>query len=158
VSRRLSTFFDYASTAGLSSLSTTLTIDGLRCGVVCLNSAWLSAGENERHHLVISRAQLDSCLECLEPSSLTIALAHHPLSWLEDQDSRIVRDRLDSSVDVLLTGHVHEDDSRLTAGPAGGCASFAARPVHAKDKEEGFNYLEFDTATREGAIHFFRWS
>jgi len=65
---------------------------------------------------------------------------------------------MDGFLDILLTGHVHEDDGRIEISAHGGFVHLAARPFTGDGEIDGFNILEIDPKTREGKAHFFRWS
>jgi predicted MPP superfamily phosphohydrolase len=94
-------------------------IAGLR--FVVLNSAWFSRGDEDRGKLWIGLPQL----EVMENSSqlvktdnydtdaITVAVIHHPNSWLSDAEQNSYADRLNTyrylsqHCHIILSGHVH---------------------------------------------------
>src|SRR5262249_16701627 len=76
----------------------------------------------------IVRRCLDTAIEELKKvgSALKIALIHHPLGWLHEAERSNVRTALQSNVDIILRGHLHETDVEAVAGMMGNALHFAA--------------------------------
>jgi predicted MPP superfamily phosphohydrolase len=156
--QRLLPYMDYCARSGLRSKSTVVNLRGSPCGIVCLNSSWLAQGDQDHRRLAITRAQVEQSHGELGPAAITLGVVHHPLAWLSDRDARRVRDRLEQFVDVLLTGHVHEDDGRVEMIARGGCAHFAARSFVGDGDIDGFNLIHLNVLNRTGSVAFFKWS
>lgn len=88
-----------------------------------LNTCWSSAKKNEKRKLVFGKKQKRYIEESYrnekikhenvgKPIDLTIALAHHPLNWLEaNEEEELILSMIDQSflnVNLFLCGHVHE--------------------------------------------------
>jgi tetratricopeptide (TPR) repeat protein/predicted MPP superfamily phosphohydrolase len=90
--------------------------------IVGLNSALKSErgngkdGEESERSLMLGKHQVQKALLLAQSQrSLVIALMHHPLSWLKDEDE--VRNYFHERVDVLLTGHMHDARFVQHSGP-----------------------------------------
>ena len=102
-------------------------IDVRGCGVAVLpvNSA-LFCGEGHDHsQLIVGRRCLDDAIAALgaQDAALRVALIHHPLDWLSDIERSNIKARLAGEVDVILRGHLHENEVE-------GVQSVAGRVVH----------------------------
>jgi len=94
-------------------------LGGLR--FVCLNSAWFCRGEEDRGRLWIGLPQLEvmqssgqlSAIPSYDSDPITVALVHHPSSWLHDSESNSYGERpntyhlLAQGSHIILSGHVH---------------------------------------------------
>jgi predicted phosphodiesterase/predicted NACHT family NTPase len=103
-------------------------IRGFRIGVLPLNSALFSQGDDDHGKLWIGRRCLDPALEELEKirTDIRIALVHHPLDWLNDMEGSNIRAELQSGVDFILRGHLHRIDVERIAGISGEALHLAA--------------------------------
>lgn len=88
-----------------------------------IDTSWCSLGGNkDKRNLRISKSQLEEltqeyknkCKEYVNKKIFTIALCHHPLNWLTENDESLLYSYLTNSdylnVDVLLCGHTHDVD------------------------------------------------
>jgi 3',5'-cyclic AMP phosphodiesterase CpdA len=93
-------------------------IGSLTIGILPVNSALFCQGDDDHAKLWIGRRCLDTAVEDLSKlgSALKIALLHHPLDWLHEAERSNVRTALQSNVDIILRGHLHETDVEAVAG------------------------------------------
>lgn len=91
-----------------------LEIDGLKIGVSCINSAWRSTGcgESEKGKLIVGRKQINDSVEAIKTSDIKICMLHHPFDWFTNSD-KIAVEKCISKYDVVLTGHIHESDTKV---------------------------------------------
>ena len=88
-----------------------------------IDTAWCSlGGSKDKRNLRISKAQLEALTDEYKKKYqenqgkriFTIALCHHPLNWLTEEDEAILYSYLTNSdflnTDVLLCGHTHDAD------------------------------------------------
>jgi hypothetical protein len=69
--------------------------------VRCLNTAWLSQREELRRlYFPVSLVS-----ETSSDTDLALTLLHHPYNWLEPDNARALRKALETTSDLLLTGH-----------------------------------------------------
>src|SRR5699024_10015614 len=60
----------------------------------------------DRGNLIIGEREVDKALISLENADVKIALVHHPLDWLIEDDERAVSPLL-SNFQIILHGHIH---------------------------------------------------
>jgi len=103
-------------------------IGGVTIAILPVNSALFCQGDDDHAKLWIGRRCLDTPLDELRKlgSALKIALIHHPLDWLHEAERSNVRTALQSNVDIILRGHLHETDVEAVAGVAGNVLHVAA--------------------------------
>jgi 3',5'-cyclic AMP phosphodiesterase CpdA len=103
-------------------------IGRLRVGILPINSALFCQGDDDHAKLWIGRRSLDAAVEEMKKlgASLKVALLHHPLDWLHEAERSNVRTVLQSNVDIILRGHLHETDVEGVAGVTGNVLHMAA--------------------------------
>jgi predicted phosphodiesterase len=103
-------------------------IQGYKIGVLPLNSALFSQGDDDYGRLWIGRRCLRSALERLQSfgAEFKIALVHHPLDWLNEQERTNIKAELQSGTDFILRGHLHETDVESVVGIGGESLHLAA--------------------------------
>ena len=106
-------------------------VNGHRLGILPINSALFCLGRDDHNNLWIGRRCLDAALAELKTleTELNIALIHHTLEWLSTGEGTNIHAALESSVDILLRGHLHEARIESIASAEGEllrCAAGAA--------------------------------
>jgi len=94
--------------------------EGLSVRLVGLNTALLSASDDDQGKLRLGKAQIDRGLrEPAREGELIVVLSHHPLrsGWLADEKE--VDGWIKSSAHVHLSGHVHEADFEFAGSGSG---------------------------------------
>lgn len=79
---------------------------GRTVGVAGLNSAWATLGglESDRGNLIVGNTLVEHAYEQIADCDLKIAMFHHPLDWLREDDLSEVRRTL-GQFDLVLHGH-----------------------------------------------------
>ncbi len=155
---RLKEFYDFAEATALRHASFLLDLGDRSVGFACLNSAWNSAGDTDRHNLVIAKAQFDEEFKRVAPADIRVGAWHHPLHWLADHDSQAIRDRLLEHFDLCLMGHYHEEDVTFLGSPQGQTFISVAPAFFVPGRSQGFLVYDIQLATRELEVRSFRWS
>jgi len=103
-------------------------ISNRKLALLELNSAAFSYDDADHSKLWIGRRLLDSALEKFpnSPDILKIAILHHPLDWLNSAEASSIRAKLESRVDVILRGHLHENDAHLAINSNGNTLNLSA--------------------------------
>ncbi len=105
-------------------------LPGGRVGVLPINSALFCQDEQDHAKLWVGRRCLDDGIRALAgltpKPALTVALLHHPLTWLHPVEQSNIKAILQRDVDVVLRGHMHESDVDDVAGVAGRALHIAA--------------------------------
>jgi predicted MPP superfamily phosphohydrolase len=127
-----------------------LVVGGLRLSIIGLNSPWLCGGDAEEMKLVIGERQVFNALELARASTphLQIALAHHPVSWLQEWDQVSCNERLLAEVQFFHRGHLHMTEIVLTSSPERPCLAIAAGSSHAtRFYANAYNVVDLDLGT-----------
>lgn len=72
----------------------------------CFNTAWLSRKNEVQSKLFIPPQVLTGQTPAY--TDLSVALFHHPYNWLDANNQRLLKQFVESQVDVVLTGHEHD--------------------------------------------------
>ncbi len=136
-------------------------IENQKIGILGINTAWLSEGDNDRHHLTPGKAIIETGLKKLEACKFKIVLGHHPLDWY-DEDVTPIRSIFGKNGVIYLHGHLHKNSGNQEFG-AGlkfltiqSGASFRAR-----ENEKWINRLlwcQLDMKSEQVNVHPLQWS
>ena len=101
-----------------------------------LGSSWLSGTDSDAKRLLTGKRQAQELaggarLESLGGADLKLALVHHPLDWMREDDEDELTKLLADHVDLLLRGHLHKTGFRLEAQPGHRLLTVAAGSAHA---------------------------
>lgn len=124
---------------------------------LCCNTAWVSKLYEKPGTLVFPENVLpgDSSND-----ALTVALLHHNWIWFEPTISRALRKRLESSVDIVLTGHEHDSTRRTIDGGKGEhTIHIEGGALHDPEysTKSTFNALVIDTTRKQQKFVCFEW-
>jgi formylglycine-generating enzyme required for sulfatase activity/predicted MPP superfamily phosphohydrolase len=132
-------------------------IQGLTVHLAGLNSAWLSASDNDRANLLLSRWQCNQLLAGSDTADLTIALLHHPWDYLHEHDQESEKE-IRRRCGVILNGHLHQQKARLASDPDRDVLQLAAGASYAGSKwANAYQLLELDPKRGEARAHFRVW-
>ena len=84
-----------------------------KIGIACLNSAWRSAGKGGSHDngkMLIGERQVYECLQDIGNCDIKIAIHHHPLDWLTEEDKNDTEEILFREFDFIFCGHLHQSN------------------------------------------------
>lgn len=95
-----------------------LQIEGKKIGIAMLNTAWGCTAKSGEE-VLLGNAQVVEALDTIEDCDIKIAVMHHDISALIEYDRNAVKQPLMSNFDLLLTGHIHGDDSNYLEIPSG---------------------------------------
>lgn len=106
-----------------------LFINKLRIAILPLNTALFSRPDGKDHNsLWIGRRNIDRVLDKLKAlhAGLTVVLLHHPLDWLHHAECANIKAALQEQADIILRGHLHENEVASIVDAHGGCLHLAA--------------------------------
>ena len=143
----------------------TLTLDDVNIMLLGLNSTWMSAtncdaqgGVVDQGHLLIGERQLDSVSPKLTQFDLCLALMHHPLNWLHENERTRVKRRLSAKAHFILHGHLHEPEIEIRKAISGQSVFIPTGSLYThRDFPNAYNLVTFDTQTRQGHIYLRRY-
>lgn len=97
-------------------------VDGTSLGIISLASSWRATGapnDGDKGNLLVGDRQISRAHESIRDADLKIAVMHHPLDWVASFDERTVNRELHRHIDILCTGHMHQNDPYSTKGRVG---------------------------------------
>jgi hypothetical protein len=112
--------------------------------VNCFNTAWVSTNPEIPGQLVFPTAAIDIKTELAE---LVISAFHHPYNWLSPENGRSFRNHVESTSDVIMTGHEHESSIYVKQYSDSATAQYIEGAIlqgSSKDPS-GFNVVVVDT-------------
>ncbi|MCK6514719.1 SUMF1/EgtB/PvdO family nonheme iron enzyme [Myxococcota bacterium] len=133
-------------------------LQGLTVHLAGFNSAWLSSDDTDLGRLLVSRWQCHQLLASAEGADLSIALLHHPWSYLQEQDQGVVEEEIRRRCGVILHGHLHQQKARIASDPDRDVLQLAAGASYAGSKwANAYQLLELDPKRGEARVHFRLW-
>ena len=133
-------------------------VDDHSIGITCLNSSWLCKDDSDKGNLLIGKNQVENSLKFIDECEVKIALAHHPIEFIQKFDRDSVKSLLYRHYDVFLTGHVHELDANYTRDLFGDIfVSIANSTVADNPKDRihsnGYTIIEFEPERRYRVVY-----
>jgi len=142
--------------------------DGLKIGIVCLNSTWLQIdGDQYLGKLHVDPRQLlavtnDDPAGWCEPNSLNLLVTHHPTNWLHPESQSLWRSEINppGRFNAHLFGHMHEPISNSLSTSGSPVAHSIQSPsvfglLHTKDRTErihGYLVAKFTKSSNSGEL------
>lgn len=130
---------------------------GTNIRIRCVNSSWLSTVDEERGTLLVRIPPNES----LSPDRLTVTLMHHPYAWLQTENAREVRQNLEHSSDIILTGHEHAADAyskRTIRSEVNEYIEGSALQDEYNETDSGFNILVAEPADGLVRTSIYSWN
>lgn len=129
---------------------------GQRIAALCLNTAWMSTIHEEQGKLIFPIAYLP------EPPNADVVLGvlHHPYNWFHAKNARELRNALQASCDVIVTGHEHDPAAYTVVARDATCVEYVEGHLYGSPKEKdpsGFNVLFIDLAGSRYQVRQFIW-
>jgi hypothetical protein len=136
---RLGPYRDFLRAAGLDHLledegrlvyAARRRASGIEVGIAGLNSAWSCHRDGEKGRLWLGAWQVAHLAERLDDVPISIALSHHPPSWLNEMEDPALAREIGRRFDFHLHGHEHDDwvtDSETHVRIAAGAVHDAGR-------------------------------
>lgn len=77
--------------------------------VVCLNTSWIAMDDHDKHRLRVTGEQIHTIQKYTrEQDAKIILLCHHPIDWLNSEDSKSLSTFIEKKVSMMCYGHMHE--------------------------------------------------
>ena len=119
-----------------------------RIGIVCLNSAWLSAidkdktGKDDKGNLLIPNALMLDIKKQLVNIEKKIILIHHPLYFLKEFNLNGVESIIHNEFDLMFSGHVHKISSISRHSGSNGIFEHIAKASLSSKENLGCSIIE----------------
>ena len=125
--------------------------------VRCFNTAWLSR-EKEQPGQLFFPVQIVPDLSGTD-AALVLSVFHHPYGWLNPENSRAFKRQVETSSDVVLTGHEHDGEVYSRSSSAGANVNYVeGAALQAKDVKTGFNFVKVDLSGKRYEVRLFEWA
>src|SRR5262249_1404308 len=115
----------------------------------CYNTSWLST-LHERPGNLLAATWVPK--KPASDSDLVVTLLHHPHNWLEPNNAKQLRQQLEQTTDVILTGHEHIADQYNKQTIRGEQLMYFEGAVLQDSREphrSGFNVLSVDISKQQ---------
>ncbi len=125
-----------------------------------LNSAWMSTVEEQQGNLLFPVELLQSDKDVSPAADLVVTMLHHPYDWFEVTNARALRNEIEATSDVILTGHEHEGDFYTKDRVTGERTEYLEGLVlqdSANPQMSLFNVLVVDLDEQAQEVHTFSW-
>jgi len=141
-------------------------IDGKRIALMGINSAWMCARrKNSRDEVddkgvvIVGEPQIYDRLRDISEFDIKIAVIHHPLDWLADFESSLIKRRLIQGCNFILRGHQHEPHVEIIRSTYGDCIVIPAGACYNhRPYANAYNFVHLDFETGEGVISLRCWN
>src|SRR5207244_1418905 len=106
-----------------------------------INTAWLSKLDQPAAQLMFP---VERVARIVDDSDIAITIFHHPYNWMRPEDGREFRKFVESTSDLVLTGHEHDGTvySRVSSESTTNYVEGAA--LQAAGVETGFHFIKLD--------------
>jgi predicted MPP superfamily phosphohydrolase len=106
--------------------------DDARIAVASFNSAWFAQSDSDLGKLWLGEANVAAAGDRLaeEKATFAIALMHHPLEHLDEQERDTIEDRLERTFDLVLRGHLHKNRTKVVKSQRGGFVEVAGQAAY----------------------------
>lgn len=116
-------------------------------GVASLNSTWrtFGGGNKDKNNLYVGERQIELALKEIADCDIKIALMHHTLDWLAQDEKVRVQRVLADNFDVMLCGHNHNNNaSRITSTLGNLLISNTGCIYESREYFNGFSILDMN--------------
>lgn len=140
-----------------SIFSSNITINEVKIKIAGFNSAWNCADEADKNNIWLAgSAQLHEMelQSTLTNPDIKIAMMHHPLNWLREEEFIELRARFENNFDFLLHGHTHDQWVSTVQTPYHIVIASGAAAAHSND-EFGYNVIQITSDT--SSVHLRRY-
>jgi hypothetical protein len=122
-----------------------------------LNTAWVSERAEVPAKLIYP---VDHLPAPVHAGAIAVTVFHHPSNWLQPDNARAFRKAVESSSDLVLTGHEHEPANYVKEDSCGTRSEYVEGAVlQHRDSgvPTGFNAVVLDLHRNEKSIAHFTW-
>lgn len=141
-----------------------LQVRDLTVGVSCINSSWLCYDDNDKGRLIIGENQLEESAKFIKDCNFKIALFHHPIDFLLEEDFRYIEPMLMKDYNLVLNGHVHSAKSSYSENEHGQSISGIGTNCKCcdirkdtRDYSVGYQIIDIDFISKKAIIKFQRY-
>ena len=127
-----------------------------KIGIVTINTAWCSSGNDDKENLYFPRTELEKAIETLSKAKVNwkILLLHHPLTDLREYNKIDLEDLIYSEFHLMFSGHLHKREDFIRLMQSEGIFGTYSHAAFTKKDEGkiGYTVLDIDLDTLEISI------
>ena len=128
--------------------------------VLAFNTALLTQRREKPGVLEVPMAIIERVVPSGSEADINISVYHHPDNWLEPNTRRSFRKFIESSSNLVFTGHEHQQDNHVVESSSGDSLMYVeadALQDAAQPQLSGFNCLKLDPDGNSCEYSHFRW-
>jgi predicted phosphodiesterase len=129
---------------------------GRRVATISLNTAWMSTMKEEQGKLFFPIAHLPESPN----ADLVLSILHHSHHWLQAKNARELRNALQASCDVIITGHEHDPDAYTIVARDATSIEYVEGDLFGNPNRKGdcgFNVLLIDLDNSRYQVRHYTW-
>lgn len=129
-----------------------VSLNGVRVGFACLNSAWMTKGGGNADYgqLYVGEYLLDLAAKELEDVDVRIAVMHHPLDWLAPEEKTVIQRFLTLNFHGYFCGHKHDNNAESLNSNIGNLfTSNTGCVYHSNEYFNGYSCIDLDLANKK---------
>lgn len=134
------------------SKSYVLELGKRKVGITTFNTAWCSQRHEKGGDMSFPTKYIIDPPQC----DINITMLHHPLSWLEPNNHKQLRNILRERSNIVITGHEHVEDSLRIESESNKCLMLEAMSFD-DDWSEDNGFLTFKFEENDVLIRNFKW-
>jgi hypothetical protein len=92
-----------------------------------------------------------------QPGDIVLTVFHHPYPWLEPNNAKALKRRVEASSDLVLTGHEHDGDSYVRSNRQGEETGYVEGCALHTTGVTGFNLITVDLANSTYQVYRHDW-
>jgi hypothetical protein len=134
-------------------------VEGLKLRLNMLNTAWMSTIQEQQGRLYFPITCASPLLQPGQSSDLALTMLHHPFNWLENNNARALREIVEKSSDVILTGHEHVPAIYSKEGLSDNLLYLEGAILQGGEPQNksGFSVIYVDTEAQNQKLLKFEW-
>lgn len=134
-------------------------IGDFRINLNLYNTAWLSRMHEVQGQLLYPVAAVKRQVADTPPADLVISMLHHPYNWFRQDNAREFKSLVESSSNLILTGHEHEAAAYAKEAKQGLAVHYVEGAVlqQKPNATSAFNLIEVETDQDIYRVSEFRW-
>ncbi|NLU39813.1 MAG: hypothetical protein GXX78_13120 [Bacteroidales bacterium] len=122
-------------------------------GIVSINSAWRSLGDDSQNRLLFPIMFLEEALTKISDCTCKLILLHHPLFWFKDFNYIKLQEIIHKEFDMIFSGHVHESQVSTHYKFNNGIFAHVAPASMTYDKNYiGYSLLNYNPKLKEQVV------
>ncbi|MGA9471556.1 MAG: metallophosphoesterase [Terriglobales bacterium] len=124
----------------------------------CFNTAWLSRKKELPAQLFFPIQIVPDISSSDSDAVLVLSVFHHPYGWLQPENARSFRRLIETSSDIVLTGHEHDGEAYARTSGSGANVNYVeGAALQAPGVDTGFNFVKADLAAQTYQVRAFKW-